>query len=92
MINKDWGGRQFLDFMGGCSFYEGDIELMGVPPLGKTLVAEKNPIDPQPVSKTLVILAENRVLKFLQHSMNQISFCNHGLFITVLWTVSLGKT
>ena len=35
MINKD--GGQFLDFMGGHSCYEGDIELMGVPPLGKTL-------------------------------------------------------
>ena len=34
------GGGQFLDFMGGHSCYEGDIELMGVPPvppLGKTL-------------------------------------------------------
>ena len=32
MINEDGGGgKQFLDFMGG------DIELMGVPPLGKTL-------------------------------------------------------
>ena len=30
MINKD-GGGQFLDFMGGHSCYEGDIELMGVP-------------------------------------------------------------
>ena len=29
-INKD-GGGQFLDFMGGDSCYEGDIELMGVP-------------------------------------------------------------
>ena len=32
MINKDWGGGQFLDFMGGHSCYEGDTELMGVPP------------------------------------------------------------
>ena len=32
----------------------------------------KNPIDPQPVLKTLVILTENRVLKFLQHSLNVI--------------------
>ena len=24
-----WGGGQFLDFMGGHSCYEGDIELMG---------------------------------------------------------------
>ena len=34
------GGGQFLDFMGGHSCYEGDIELMGVPPvppLRKTL-------------------------------------------------------
>ena len=72
----------------------GDIELMGIPPLPltrNTLVAEKN-LDPQPVLKTLVILAENRVLKFLQHSMNLIFLCNHRLFITVLWTVSLGKT
>ena len=52
----------------------------------------KKPIDPQPVSKTLVILAENRVLKFLQHSLNLIFFCNHRLFITVLWTVSIRKT
>ena len=40
MINKDGGGGQFLDFMGGHSCYEGDIELMGappVPPLGKAL-------------------------------------------------------
>ena len=35
MTNKDGGGGQFLDFMGGHSCYEGDIELMGVPPLGK---------------------------------------------------------
>ena len=37
-----WGGGQFFDFMGGHSCYEGDIELMGVPPvpppLGKTLL------------------------------------------------------
>ena len=39
MINKD-GGGQFLDFMGGHSFYEGDIELMGIPPPGKTLVSD----------------------------------------------------
>ena len=32
MINKDGGGGQFLDFMGVHSCYEGDIELMGVPP------------------------------------------------------------
>ena len=39
MIVKDGrGGRQFLDFMGGHSCYEGDIELMGDPPLGKTLL------------------------------------------------------
>ena len=32
------GGVQFLDFMGGHSCYEGDIELTGgVPPLEKTL-------------------------------------------------------
>ena len=34
-------GGQFLDFMGGHSCYEGDIEFMGVPqspPLGKTLL------------------------------------------------------
>ena len=31
MMNKDGGGGQFLDFMGGHSCYEGDIELMGVP-------------------------------------------------------------
>ena len=31
MINKDGGEGQFLDFMGGHSCYEGDIELMGVP-------------------------------------------------------------
>ena len=30
-------GGQFLDFIGGDSCYEGDIELMGVPPLEKTL-------------------------------------------------------
>ena len=41
MINEDGGGGQFLDFMGGHSCYEGDIELMGVPPvppLGETLI------------------------------------------------------
>ena len=32
MINKDRGGGQFFDFMGGHSCYEGDIELMGGPP------------------------------------------------------------
>ena len=32
MINKD-GGGQFLDFMGGHSGYEGDIELMGESPI-----------------------------------------------------------
>ena len=37
MINKD-GGGQFFDFIGGHSCYEGDIELMGVPPLEKTLI------------------------------------------------------
>ena len=52
---------------------------------------QKKTIDSQPVSKTLVILTENRVLKFLQHSLNLIVFCNHRLFITVLWTVSLMK-
>ena len=31
------GGGQFLDFIGGDSCYEGGIELMGVPPLEKTL-------------------------------------------------------
>ena len=31
MINKDGGGGQFFDFMGGHSCYEGDIELMGAP-------------------------------------------------------------
>ena len=38
MINKD--GGQFLDFIGGRSCYERNIDLMGgppVPPLGKTL-------------------------------------------------------
>ena len=29
MISKDGRGGQFLDFMGGHSCYEGDIELMG---------------------------------------------------------------
>ena len=33
MINKD--GGKFLDFMEGHSCYKGDIELMGIPPLGK---------------------------------------------------------
>ena len=73
----------------------GDIELMGVPPVPPTRKnpgGRKKPIDPQPILKTLVILAENRVLKFLQHSINLIFVCNHRLFITVLWTVSLGKT
>ena len=32
MINKGGGGGQFFDFMGVHSYYEGDIELMGVPP------------------------------------------------------------
>ena len=32
MINKDGGGGQFFDFMGGHSCYGGDIELMGGPP------------------------------------------------------------
>ena len=36
MINKD-GGAIFR-FCGGHSCYEGDIELMGVPPLAKTLL------------------------------------------------------
>ena len=43
MINKD-GGGQFLDFMGGHSCYEGDIELMGVP---------QSPPPPPPLEKTL---------------------------------------
>ena len=29
MIKNDGGGVQFLDFMGGHSCYEGDIELTG---------------------------------------------------------------
>ena len=33
MINKDWGGGQFLDFMGGHRAHGGSP----VPPLGKTL-------------------------------------------------------
>ena len=34
-----WGeGGQFLDFMGDTAVMRGDIELMGVPPLGKTLL------------------------------------------------------
>ena len=33
---QKWGGGQFFDFMGGHSFYEGDIELMGVPPVPPT--------------------------------------------------------
>ena len=40
MINKDGGGGgEFLDFMGGHSCYEGDIELMPPqsPPTRKTL-------------------------------------------------------
>ena len=36
MIKKD--GGQFFDSMGGHSCYEGDIELMGVPSVGKTLI------------------------------------------------------
>ena len=89
------GGGTILDFMGGCSCYEGGHEAHGgspSPPTRKNPGGRKNLTDLQPVLKTLVILAENRVLKFLQHSMNLIFFCNHRLFITVLWTVSLGKT
>ena len=38
MINKDWGGGQFLDFMEGHSCYEGGHRAhRGVAPLGKTL-------------------------------------------------------
>ena len=37
MINKDGGGGQFLDFMGGHSCYEGEHRAQGGPPLGKTL-------------------------------------------------------
>ena len=41
MINKDGGGGQFLDFMGGTSCYEGGHRAHGgsppVPSLGKTL-------------------------------------------------------
>ena len=33
MINKDGREGQFFDFIGGHSCYEGDIELMGVPPV-----------------------------------------------------------
>ena len=32
MINKDGGGGQFLDFVGGHSCCEGDIELIRGPP------------------------------------------------------------
>ena len=36
MIKNDGGGGEFLDFMGGHSCYEGDIELTeGSPPTGK---------------------------------------------------------
>ena len=48
MINKDGGGGQFLDFMGGHSCYGGYTELIGVPPvpsLGETLP----PPPPNPV-------------------------------------------
>ena len=39
MINRDGrGGGQFLDFMGGHSCYEGEIELMVDPPTGENLV------------------------------------------------------
>ena len=31
MINRDGGGGQFLDYMGGHSCYEGEIELIGAP-------------------------------------------------------------
>ena len=37
IINKDEGGGAIFGFNGGHSCYEGDIELVGVPPLGKTL-------------------------------------------------------
>ena len=37
MINKDEGGGAIFGFNGGHSCYEGDIKLMGGPPLGKTL-------------------------------------------------------
>ena len=45
MINKDGGGGQFLDFMGGHSCYEGGHRAHGGPPspppqLGKTLLPE----------------------------------------------------
>ena len=36
MINKDEGGGKFLDLMWGTAVMRG-TELMGVPPLGKTL-------------------------------------------------------
>ena len=32
MINKDEGGGQFLDLMGGTAVMRGDIEVMGGPP------------------------------------------------------------
>ena len=39
MINKDkGGGGQFLDFMGGHSFYEWGNRAHVAPPLGKTLL------------------------------------------------------
>ena len=36
MINKDGGGGTIFLFYGGHSCYEGDIELMGVPPVPPT--------------------------------------------------------
>ena len=42
MINKDKGGGQFLDFMGGQLFWGGDIELMGAPP--SPLPTRENPV------------------------------------------------
>ena len=32
MINKDGGGGTIVLFYGGHNCYEGDVELMGVPP------------------------------------------------------------
>ena len=37
MINKDGGGGTFGFMGGGHNCYEEDIELMGVPPIGKAL-------------------------------------------------------
>ena len=37
MINKDWGGGTILHLRRDTTVIRGDIELMGVPPLGKTL-------------------------------------------------------